>query len=139
MAQNKTVKSDNSVEKFIESLDDEERKKDCFQVLSMMKELTNEEPKMWVGGIVGFGDYHYTYDSGREGDFFRTGFSPRKQALTLYIMSGFEEYEELLAKLGKHKTCKSCLYIKKLDDIDPEILKEMILLSWAWMLEQYPE
>ena len=139
MAQNKTVKSDNSVEKFIESLDDEERKKDCFQVLSMMKELTNEEPKMWVGGIGGFGDYHYTYDSGREGDFFRTGFSPRKHALTLYIMSGFEEYEELLAKLGKHKTGKSCLYIKKLDDIDLEIQKEMILLSWAWMLEQYPE
>lgn len=138
MSQNKTTKNDLSVVDFIDNIEDEKRKKDSLQVLELMKNLTGKEPKMWGGSIIGFGDYHYKYESGREGDFFRTGFSPRKQALTLYIISGFSRYEELLKKLGKHKIGKSCLYIKSLEDIDLEILKEMIMLSLKWMDEKYP-
>ena len=89
-------------------------------MLEMMQELTGEKPEMWGPSIVGFGSYHYKYASGREGDWFLTGFSPRKQSLTLYIMSGFSRYEELMEKLGKYKTGKSCLYIKKLEDVDHE-------------------
>ena len=95
----------------------------------MMKEITGESPKMWGPSIVGFGSYHYKYDSGREGDWFVAGFSPRKQSLTLYIMSGFRRYDELLAKLGKHTHGKSCLYIKKLEDVDMSVLKEMVAQS----------
>jgi hypothetical protein len=91
-----------------------------------MKDLTKEQPKMWGDSMVGFGSYHYKYESGREGDYFLTGFSPRKQNLTLYIITGFEDQREQLAKLGKHKTSKSCLYIKTLDDIDIKVLKKII-------------
>jgi hypothetical protein len=94
-----------------------------------MKEVTSTEPGMWGNSIVGFGSYHYKYESGREGEWFLTGFSPRKQNLTLYIMSGFTRYNELLKKLGKYKTGKSCLYIKKLEDIDIRILKELVTQS----------
>jgi hypothetical protein len=91
-----------------------------------MKQVTGEEPEMWGESIVGFGSYHYKYKSGREGDWFVTGFSPRAQNLTLYIMSGFDEYDQLMSRLGKYKTGKSCLYITKIDDVDQEVLKELV-------------
>ena len=126
MAELKTKPNEQSVEEFLNGVSDEKRRQDCFAVSELMKRITGEEPKMWGAGIVGFGSYKYKYDSGREGEWFVAGFSPRKQNLTLYIMSGFTRYEELLAKLGKHKTGKSCLYINKLEDIDLDVLGEMV-------------
>ena len=92
----------------------------------MMKKATKAQPKMWGPSIVGFGDYRYKYESGREGDWFRAGFSPRKNALTLYVMSGFPKHAELMSKLGKHKTGKGCLYIKQLADVDMRVLEQLI-------------
>jgi hypothetical protein len=111
---------------FKSGIEDEKRRQDCFAVLKLMKKITKQKPKMWETGIVGFGDYHYKYKSGCEGDWFVTGFSPRKQNLTLYIMSGFAKYGELMSKLGKYKTGSSCLYIKRLEDINQDVLKELI-------------
>lgn len=128
MAELKTKVNDASVDKFIQSFP-EDRQKDCYAILEMMKKATTQEPKMWGTSIIGFGDYHYKYESGREGDFFITGFSPRKQNLTLYINSGFGEYGSLLEKLGKHSTSKACLYIKKLDDVDKKVLKDILTKS----------
>jgi hypothetical protein len=128
MAELKTKVTDASVDKFIRSFS-EDRQKDCYAILEMMKKATKQEPKMWGTSIIGFGNYHYKYASGREGDFFITGFSPRKQNLTLYINSGFAEYGSLLGKLGKHTTGKACLYIKKLDDVDTKALKELVTKS----------
>ncbi len=129
MAELKTKKTDDSVEAFLNSVEHDKRRKDAFKVLELMKEVTGEEPKMWGSSIVGFGDYHYKYESGREGDWFLTGFSPRKQSLTLYIMAGFDEYADLLSKLGKYKTGKSCLYINKLEDVDLPTLKQLVKKS----------
>ncbi|MEE9207322.1 MAG: DUF1801 domain-containing protein [Gemmatimonadota bacterium] len=129
MAELKTKKNDASVDDFISSVSDEGRRQDCVAVLEMMRDVTGEEPKMWGDSMVGFGSYHYKYATGREGDWFVTGFSPRKQNLTLYIMSGFPKHEALLAKLGKHKTGRSCLYIKKLDDIHLPTLRELVKRS----------
>lgn len=126
MAELKTKQTETSVEEFLRSVPDEKRRQDCFTILELLKKITGEEPKMWGAGIVGFGNYKYEYDSGREGEWFTAGFSPRKQNLTLYIMSGFTRYEELLAKLGKHKTGKSCLYTNKLEDVNLDVLKELI-------------
>ena len=126
MAELKTKQNEQSVEDFLGEIADEKRWQDCFTVLELMKKLTEQEPKMWGASIVGFGNYKYKYKSGREGEWFVTGFSPRKQNLTLYIMSGFTRYDELLAKLGKHKTGKSCLYINKLEDVNLGVLEEMI-------------
>ncbi len=126
----KTKPTKYDVEKFLNKVEDEKKREDSFRVLEMMKKITKEDPVMWGPSLIGFGSYHYKYASGREGDWFVTGFSPRKQNLTLYIMSGFNEYDELLAKLGKHKTGKSCLYIKNLDDVDQNVLKEMIKKSF---------
>ena len=131
MAELKTQKNNASVVAFLGSIENEQRKKDCFTVMELMKKITNSEPSMWGTSIVGFGSYHYTYASGREGDWFLSGFSPRKQNLTLYIMSGFTRYDEILTRLGKFKTSKACLYIKKLDDIDTTVLKELIEASVA--------
>ena len=128
MAELKTKVNDASVDKFIQSFP-EARQKDCYTILEMMKKATKQEPKMWGTSIIGFGDYHYKYESGREGDFFITGFSPRKQNLTLYINSGFDEYGSLLEKLGKHSTSKACLYIKKLDDVDKKVLNQIVTKS----------
>ena len=139
MSDLKTQPHDGNVEAFLHSVDHGKRREDSFVVLEMMKEITGEEPRMWGPSIVGFGNYHYKYESGREGDFFLAGFSPRKQNLTLYIMSGFSHYEELLQKLGKHKTGKSCLYINKLEDVDLSALKEMIRESVKMMKKKYPE
>jgi hypothetical protein len=126
MAENKTQKTGQSVEEFLNHLPDERKRRDSFAILEMMIQATRAEPKMWGTSIIGLGDSHYKYESGREGDWFLIGFSPRKQNLTLYLMDGFERYGELLEKLGKYSTGKSCLYIKKLEDIDLAILKEMI-------------
>ncbi len=129
MAELKTKLNDASVLDFLNGVEDEQKRQDSFKILEIMQEVTGEEPKMWGSSIIGFGSYHYKYASGREGDWFQTGFSPRKQSLTLYIMSGFEQYEELLGKLGKHSTGKSCLYVKKNADVDLDVLRELIKLS----------
>lgn len=129
MAELKTKLNNASVNKFLKTVSDPAKLADCYTVLDMMKKITKAEPKMWGTSIVGFGTYHYKYASGREGDWPISGFSPRKQNLTLYIMSGFREYDDLLKKLGKHKTGKSCLYIKSLEDIDLKVLKEIITKS----------
>jgi len=126
MAELKTKVNNASVDKFIKSVKDEQIREDCFKIVDIMQKATKAEPKMWGTSIVGFGDYHYKYASGREGDWFLVGFSPRKQNITLYFMSGFDEYENLLSKLGKYSTGKGCLYIKKLEDIDMKVLKELI-------------
>ncbi|MFQ5942773.1 MAG: DUF1801 domain-containing protein [Anaerolineales bacterium] len=122
----KTQKNDASVEDFLNGVENEKRREDSFVVLGLMKEVTGEEPTMWGTSIVGFGNYHYKYASGREADWMKVGFSPRKQSMTLYIMDGFANYTELLGKLGKHKTGKSCLYINKLEDVDQSVLRELV-------------
>lgn len=129
MAELKTQPTDESVVAYLNSVENERRREDSFQVLQLMKEITGEEPQMWGDSIVGFGSYHYKYASGRQGDWFITGFAPRKQALTLYIMSGFDDYDALLDDLGKHRTGKSCLYINKLDDVDMDVLRELVRKS----------
>ena len=133
----KTRKNDASVIEFLESVDNDQRREDAFRALELFGEVTGEPAKMWGSSIVGFGEYHYVYESGREGDWMKTGFSPRKNALTLYIMSGFSDYDELMAKLGKYKTGKSCLYVKKLDDVDAEVLKELISESCDYIDRKY--
>ena len=129
MAETKTKPTNESVENFLNKISDEERRADCFQVAKIMEEATGEKPKMWGPSIVGFGSYHYKYDSGREGDWLMTGFSPRKKDLTLYLMMGFEKRGELMEKLGKHSHAKSCLYIKRLSDIHLPTLKKLIKAS----------
>jgi hypothetical protein len=129
MAELKTKLNDASVTEFINGIKDEEKRADSFEILKLMKQVTKEEPKMWGSSIVGFGDVHYKYDSGREGDWFITGFSPRNQNLTLYVIGSFKPHVNLLKKLGKHKTGVGCLYIKKLKDVDTKVLKELIQVS----------
>ena len=139
MSENKTKKTNASIKNFINSINDENVKKDCYTIIKLMQSITKEEPKMWGSSIIGFGDYHYKYASGREGDFFLTGFSPRKQNLALYLMGGLENQKDKLKKLGKHKTGKSCLYIKSLEDIDKKVLKEMIVQSVKETRKLYPD
>jgi len=129
MAELKTKKTAASVEAFLNAVEHDKRRADGFALLEMMREITGEEAAMWGESIVGFGSYHYKYASGREGDWFLAGFSPRKRNLTVYIMSGFDGYEALLAKLGKHKTGVGCLYINKLEDVDVQVLRELIRRS----------
>jgi hypothetical protein len=129
MAELKTKRNDASVEDFLGGIADERRRREAFTILDLMRNATGLEPKMWGDSIVGFGEYHYKSRSGCEGDWFVTGFSPRKQNLTLYIMPGFESYGALLEKLGKHKTGVSCLYINRLADVDLPTLKELIRQS----------
>lgn len=137
MAELKTKATNMSIMEFIDGVDDEQKRNDCLQLLKLMSEVTNEEAKMWGDSIIGFGSYHYKYQSGREGDWFLTGFSPRKQNLTIYIMAGFTNFDSLMLKLGKFKTGSSCLYIKKLNDIDMNILKELIYQSIEYVRELY--
>ncbi len=129
MAELKTKVNDQDVQAFLEAVPDEHKRRDCYNVLTLMQEVTGQEPKMWGNSIIGFGSYHYRYASGREGDWFLTGFSPRKQNMTLYIMAGFEQYDELMEKLGKYKIGKSCLYIKRLSDVDQDTLRELVRQS----------
>jgi hypothetical protein len=127
MAELKTKVTKVSVDKFLQGIKDEKKREDCYQILKIMKKATKAEPKMWGTSIIGFGDHHYIYASGREGDWFITGFSPRVQNLTLYMMGGWDQ--ELLKKLGKYKTGKGCLYINKLDDVDAKVLDKLITTS----------
>jgi hypothetical protein len=131
MAELKTQKNRQSVSKFIAGVEDVKRRQDAKKILALMKDVTGEKPAMWGDSIVGFGSYHYKYESGREGEWFVAGFSPRKSNLTLYIMSGFSKYQELLGKLGKHKTGKACLYINRLDDVDEKVLRRLVKESVA--------
>ncbi len=124
MAELKTKVTKASVEKFLEGINDEKKREDCFQLLKIMKKATKSEPKMWGPAIVGFGDYRYKYVSGREGDWFLAGFSPRAKNLTLYLMGGLDS--ETMKKLGKYKTGKGCLYINKLEDVDLKVLSTLI-------------
>lgn len=126
MAEAKTKPTEESVSGFLNKVSDKSRREDCLTVLELMKDATGEEPKMWGSSIVGFGRYRYKYESGREGECMITGFSPRKSDLTLYIMPGFEAVSDLMARLGKHKTGKSCLYIKKLADVDLGVLRKIV-------------
>jgi hypothetical protein len=137
MAELKTRQTGRSVEGFLQSIPDAERRRECLAVLRIMKKATRAAPKMWGPSIVGFGSYHYKYDSGREGEWFLTGFSPRKQNLTLYIMAGFDRYEALMGKLGRHKTGKSCLYVRRLDDIDLDVLAELVQRSVEHMVRTH--
>lgn len=130
---NKTVPNDVDVLAFIASVEHQQRREDSFKLLSMMQEITGEKPMMWGDSIIGFGLFRYRYNTGREGDWFYTGFSPRKQNLTLYIMDGFKHKTELLDKLGKFKTSVSCLYINKLSDVDEKILRQVIKESAEWV------
>jgi hypothetical protein len=125
----KTTPNQKSVTNFLNSVENNKRRADGLEVLKMIKDVTGLEPQMWGDSIVGFGSYHYKYASGREGEWMLIGFSPRKQNLTLYIMDGFNEYVNLLEKLGKHKIGKSCLYINKLEDVDQDVLKQLVKRS----------
>ncbi len=133
MAELKTKPTKQSVKDFVDAIKDEQQRKDCRTVSRIMKRITKANPKMWGPGIVGFGSHHYKYASGREGDWFVVGFAPRKQNLTLYISSGFKKYSALLKKLGKHKIGGSCLYVKRLDDVDMDVLTELIEDSVAYL------
>ncbi len=127
MAELKTKVNEASVTTFLDSIPDEAKRKDSYRVFNMMQKATQNEARMWGDSIVGFGDYHYVGKSGREGDWFLAGLSPRKQALTLYMLGGWEQHDKLLAKLGRHSLGKGCLYIKRLDDVDTSILDKLIV------------
>jgi hypothetical protein len=129
MAELKTTKNRASVSAFLKSVEDEARRKDSKEVLEMMRAITGERPAMWGSSIVGFGQYRYTYASGREGIWMLTGFSPRKQALAVYIMAGLKRYPALMKELGKVKTGSSCLYLRRLDDVDRKVLHALITAS----------
>ena len=130
MAELKTKLNDASIDDFLNKVEDTQKRKDCFEIVKIMKQVTKEEPKMWGPAIIGFGSYHYKYESGRGGDMPVIGFSPRKQNLTLYIGLGSEAENPLLKKLGKYTTGKGCLYIKKLADVDMKVLQELITKSF---------
>lgn len=137
MSELKTKVNDTSVAAFIDSVDDEDQRADARALVDMMRDATGAEPKMWGSSIVGFGSYHYRYDSGREGDWMMCGFSPRKGKMSLYIMPGLEKYARFLEKLGKHSTGKSCLYVRKLDDVDREVLRRLIETAVRDMRAKY--
>jgi len=129
MAENKTKPTTKSVPEFLEQIEDPKRKADCKTISALMERLSSSKPKMWGDAIVGFGDYRYKYASGREGDWFLAGFSPRKQNLTVYIMGYLEYYPDHLERLGKFKHGKGCLYITNLEDIDMKVLEDLISSS----------
>ena len=129
MAENKTKPTAKSVDAYLDEIPDEQRRKDCKALVKIMKRVTGEKPVLWGPSIVGFGSYHYRYASGHEGDACLVGFASRKSDLSLYIMSGFAGRDALLAKLGKHKAAKACLYVKKLSDIDLDVLETLIAQS----------
>ncbi|MBK9712272.1 MAG: DUF1801 domain-containing protein [Kouleothrix sp.] len=129
MTDPKTRPTDQDVEGFLDSIVDAQQRQDCRTLAALMREVTGAEPRMWGDSIVGFGSYHYRYATGREGDWLLTGFSPRKQNLTLYLSYGIEQHGELLQRLGKHKLGKACLYLKRLDAADHDALRELIRRS----------
>lgn len=131
MAENKTLPTDASVQAFIGAIVDEQQRKDCEALLDLLRRITKSEPKMWGPSIIGFGSYHYRYESGREGDMCRTGFSARKKELVVYLVAEGPDQTSLLAQIGKHKMGKSCLYFKRLSDLDIRVLEELIRGSLA--------
>jgi len=137
MSEPKTRKTNASVEEFLAAVTHDKRREDCRAVVEIMREITGEAPVLWGDSLIGFGSYHYTYESGREGDWPLTAVSPRKQSLTLYIMPGFARYEALMAKLGKYKTGKSCLYVNKLEDIHLPTLRRLIAQSVEHIAKRY--
>lgn len=137
-SENKTKATEVSVDAFIDSVADANLRTDAEKIRAMMEQLSGQPATMWGSSIIGFGSYHYKYDSGREGDMCRIGFSPRKGQTVLYLIDGFEGQSDLMARLGKHKTGKSCLYIKRLSDIDEAVLEELCVRSLQYMAEQYP-
>jgi hypothetical protein len=136
MAELKTKRTEASVERFLKNIKDERRRMDCIALVDIMRRITKSEPKMWGPSIVGFGSYHFVYESGREGDWFLTGFSPRKEALTLYVMSGFAQHGDAMKTLGKCKTGKGCLYVKALEDIHLPSLKKLLRESVTHLLNR---
>jgi Domain of unknown function (DU1801) len=138
MAENKTQAHDGDVTAFLSGVADETQRADAHAIAAMMTRLSGEPPKMWGPSIIGFGSYHYKYDSGREGDSLRIGFSPRKGQTVLYLIDGYTGKEAQLARLGKHKLGKSCLYIKRLSDVDTSVLEEMVVGTLAYMADKYP-
>lgn len=137
MSQNKTHPTDQSVKSFIDSLDDQQKIADSYSLIELMKQITGCEPKMWGPSIIGFDQYHYKYESGREGDFLKVGFSPRKRELSIYLMCSFDKNDELMKKLGKHRTGKSCLYVKRLEDINMDVLRDLVQESVKYVDERY--
>jgi hypothetical protein len=133
----KTKQTDENVKAFLNTIEDEKKRKDSFAILEIMKKVSGSEPKMWGTSIIGFGSYHYKYDSGHEGDMCLVGFSPRKQNITFYLMMGLYDSSKLLSKLGKHKTGKGCLYINRMEDINTDVLKEIIKTSVNEMKKKY--
>lgn len=129
MAELKTQQNDGDVDAFLESLDNDKRRRDAFTVKEIMTRLSGDEPRMWGSSIVGFGEYTYTSGSGKPSTWMKIGFSPRKQSLTLYIMDGFDDYDALLGELGPHSTGKACLYIKDLEKVDTKVLETLITRS----------
>lgn len=126
MAENKTQPNNADVTAFINTVSDAAKRADCMKLVEIMRQITGEQPKMWGGSIVGFSEFHYQYASGREGDWFKLGFSPRKQNITLYLSQDFPEKEEILSRLGKHKTGVGCVYVKTLQDVDESALQELL-------------
>lgn len=133
----KTVQNNSSVEDFINKIENEKRKSDALILLKLLGEISGEQPVMWGDSIVGFGKYHYVYESGREGDMFLTGFSPRKQNLVVYVMNGCKTYQKELNNLGKHRTGSSCLYLNQLSKIDLNVLESIVKNSVAIMRRKY--
>jgi len=137
MAENKTQQTKASVAAFLNAIDNKQKRSDCKKIAAMMRKATGSRARMWGTAIVGYGNYHYEYASGCEGDWVLVGFSPRKQNLVVYIMPGFKDFSVLMKKLGKYKTGKSCLYIKKLEDVDEGILEKLIDRSVKVMRKRY--
>lgn len=135
-SKNKTVETEASVIDYLQTISDDKRRQDCLVIIDIMKKQSGYEPKMWGSAIVGFGSYHYKYESGREGDAPLIGFSNRANAISLYLSSNFEKRDELLSKFGKHKSSKACIYVKKLEDVDQEILNEMVKKSLATKIDE---
>ena len=138
MADQKTKPTQQSVQDFLDKIENEQVRDDCYALIKLMKKATGSEPKMWGPSIIGFGKYHYKYDSGHEGDSCLTGFSPRKQNISLYVMPGITDHQDLLKDLGKHKAAKGCLYIKKLDDVNVNVLEKLVKRSVETLKKQYP-
>lgn len=134
--ENKTKPTGKSVVEFLNQIEPEQKRKDSFTLLEMMQQQTGYKAKMWGDSMIGFGEYHYKYASGHEGNIFLVGFSPRKQNLSLYVMAGINQFPELFERLGKHKTSKACLYINKLADVDSDVLQEIIKKSADYSAKQ---
>lgn len=139
MSENKTAPTDASVSGFVAAVENRTRRADAETLLAMMGRISGKDPVMWGDTLIGFGQYHFKYDSGREGDMFRIGFSPRKANLAIYIMPGFDGYQDILARLGKHKTGACCLYITRLANVDPEALEEIVTAAHRDIMTKYPE